>query len=176
MTIIVPVYKVEKYLRRCLDSLVNQTYKNLEIILVDDGSPDNCGAICDEFVQKDSRISVIHKENGGLGSARNAGLEICNGVYVLFVDSDDWVENNYVEVMLDYKTENNIVCCGYNAVYSGEVITNCIGEIKKYTALSFIDTMLTFGLENANGTASNPIGNYMWNKMWSKSFFVSTKF
>lgn len=130
MTIIVPVYKVEKYLRRCLDSLVNQTYKNLEIILVDDGSPDNSGAICDEYVQKDSRISVIHKENGGLSSARNAGLEICNGVYVLFVDSDDWVENNYVEAMLEYKTENNVVCCGYNAVYAGEVVKHCIVGIK----------------------------------------------
>ena len=92
ISVIVPVYKVEPYLRKCVDSIINQTYTNLEIILVDDGSPDNCGAICDEYAAKDSRIKVIHKKNGGLSDARNAGMEIMTGEYVAFVDSDDWIE------------------------------------------------------------------------------------
>lgn len=107
ISIIVPVYKVEPYLRRCLDSIVNQTYTNLEIILVDDGSPDDCPQICDEYATKDKRIVVIHKENGGLSDARNAGLDICNGEYVSFVDSDDWVANTYIEIMLNAIIRNN---------------------------------------------------------------------
>ena len=99
VSVIVPVYKVEPYLRRCLDSIVGQTYKNLEIILVDDGSPDGCPAICDEYAAKDSRIVVIHKENGGLSDARNAGLEIAKGEYISFIDSDDWVADVYIEAL-----------------------------------------------------------------------------
>ena len=99
VSVIVPVYKVEPYLRRCLDSIVRQTYKNLEIILVDDGSPDGCPAICDEYAAKDSRIVVVHKENGGLSDARNAGLEIAKGEYISFVDSDDWVADVYIEAL-----------------------------------------------------------------------------
>ena len=97
ISVIVPVYKVEKYLERCVDSIINQTYKNLEIILVDDGSPDNCGAMCDEFAKKDERIKVIHKENGGLSSARNAGLDIATGDYIAFVDSDDRITSDAYE-------------------------------------------------------------------------------
>lgn len=89
ISVIVPVYKVEPYLRKCVDSILDQTYTNLEIILVDDGSPDNCGAICDEYAREDSRVRVIHKPNGGLSDARNAGLEISLGKYISFVDSDD---------------------------------------------------------------------------------------
>lgn len=100
VSIIVPIYKVEPYLRRCLDSIVNQTYTNLEIILVDDGSPDGCPQICDEYAAKDKRIVVIHKENGGLSDARNAGLDICKGEYVSFVDSDDWIAYSFVESLL----------------------------------------------------------------------------
>ena len=106
VSIIVPIYKVEPYLRRCLDSIVNQTYTNLEIILVDDGSPDNCPQICDEYAAKDNRIVVIHKENGGLSDARNAGLDICRGEYVSFVDSDDWVADIYIEIMLKAINDN----------------------------------------------------------------------
>ena len=91
ISVIVPVYKVETYLPKCLDSIVNQTYKNLEIILVDDGSPDNCPAMCDEWAEKDDRILVIHQTNGGISAARNAGLEKMQGQYLLFVDSDDWI-------------------------------------------------------------------------------------
>lgn len=106
VSIIVPIYKVEPYLRRCLDSIVNQTYTNLEIILVDDGSPDGCPQICDEYAAKDKRIIVIHKENGGLSDARNAGLDICKGEYISFIDSDDWVANIYIEIMLKAIIDN----------------------------------------------------------------------
>lgn len=100
ISVIVPVYKVEKYLARCVDSIINQTYKNLEIILVDDGSPDNCGAICDEYAKRDERIKVIHKKNGGLSSARNAGLDIATGDYIAFVDSDDRLAPDAYENLL----------------------------------------------------------------------------
>ena len=92
ISIIVPIYKVESYLDECVTSIVNQTYRNIQIILVDDGSPDRCGKICDDWMLKDKRITVIHKENGGLSDARNAGLEKATGDYIAFVDSDDWIE------------------------------------------------------------------------------------
>ena len=97
ISVIVPVYNVEKYLKKCIQSIINQTYKNLEIILVDDGSSDNSGKICDEFAQKDNRIKVIHKTNGGLSDARNAGLDVMSGEWVSFVDSDDFVSPYYIE-------------------------------------------------------------------------------
>lgn len=100
ISVIVPVYKVEKYLKKCVDSIINQTYKNLEIILVDDGSPDSCGRICDEYAERDSRIKVIHKENGGLSSARNAGLDIASGDYIAFVDSDDRIAPDAYENLI----------------------------------------------------------------------------
>lgn len=101
VSIIVPVYKVEKYIDRCVASLTEQTYPNLEIILVDDGSPDNCPAMCDEWAKKDARIKVLHQKNGGASAARNAGLDICKGEYLTFVDSDDYIEKDLVEVCLD---------------------------------------------------------------------------
>ena len=100
ISVIVPIYKVEPYLRRCLDSIVNQTYRNLEIILVDDGSPDKCPVMCDVWAKKDSRIKVVHKENGGLSSARNAGLDICSGQYICFVDSDDYISPDMCAYLL----------------------------------------------------------------------------
>ena len=105
ITVIVPVYNVENYLKKCLDSLINQTYKNLEIIVINDGSTDNSGGICQEYAQKDSRIIYIEKENGGLSDARNAGLDRMTGSYVTFVDSDDWIEQDYVEVLYNKLTE-----------------------------------------------------------------------
>lgn len=114
ISVIVPVYKVEAYLERCVDSLRNQTYRNLEIILVDDGSPDSCGEMCDELAAQDSRIRVVHKENGGLSSARNAGLDCMTGEYVGFVDSDDWVKPEMYECLYRLMQENDaqIACCG----------------------------------------------------------------
>ncbi len=100
ISIIVPVYKVEQYLPRCLDSLLSQTYKNLEIILIDDGSTDNSPSICDAYAGKDSRIRVIHKENGGLSNARNTGLDAAEGELIGFIDSDDYIENDMYEYLL----------------------------------------------------------------------------
>ena len=115
ISVIVPIYNVEKYLDRCLKSIINQTYKNLEIILIDDGSPDNCGTICDEYAKKDNRIKVVHKDNGGLVKARNTGLDIATGEYISFIDPDDWIELNMYEEMIKIADETNtdIVRCGY---------------------------------------------------------------
>ena len=114
ISVIVPVYKVERYLRRCVQSILNQTHSNLEVILVDDGSPDGSGALCDEFAKQDSRVQVIHKDNGGLSDARNAGLSIARGDYVTFVDSDDWIEPDAYEAMLALAEESGaqLVCAG----------------------------------------------------------------
>lgn len=101
ISVIIPIYNVERYLRQCLDSIVNQTYRNLEIILIDDGSPDNCGAICDEYAANDSRIVVIHKENGGVNTARNIGIQRATGDWIALVDSDDWCELDYFEQYME---------------------------------------------------------------------------
>ena len=103
---IVPAYNVEKYLERCVNSILIQTYENFEIILVDDGSKDQSVEICDKFAQEDNRIKVIHKENGGLSSARNAGMKIAEGKYIVFIDSDDDIEPNMFELMLQAAEEN----------------------------------------------------------------------
>lgn len=100
VSVIVPVYNVEEYLGRCVDSILNQTYRHLEVILVDDGAKDSSGTICDAYARKDSRVQVIHKENGGLSSARNAGIDLASGDYLGFVDSDDWIEPDTVESLL----------------------------------------------------------------------------
>lgn len=109
VSIIIPVYNVNEYLEQCLDSVIGQTYKNLEIILVNDGSTDDSGKICDKYARKDGRIIVVHKENGGLSSARNAGIELMQGQYVSFIDSDDYVHQQYIEILLKiailYKTK-----------------------------------------------------------------------
>ena len=97
VSIIVPVYNVEKYLKKCVDSIINQTYKKIEIILIDDGSTDNSSIICDYYSKIDSRINVVHKKNGGLSDARNRGLDIANGEYICFIDSDDYVNLSFVE-------------------------------------------------------------------------------
>lgn len=99
VSVIVPIYKVEPYLHRCVDSILSQTYINLEIILVDDGSPDNCGKICDEYAQKDNRVKVIHKKNGGLSDARNVAIDEATGEYITFVDSDDYIDICYVDYL-----------------------------------------------------------------------------
>ncbi len=135
ISVIIPVYNVEKYLKRCLDSVVNQTYKNLEIILIDDGSTDNSGKICDEYAEKDKRIIVIHKENGGLSDARNKGLDICTGEYIGFIDSDDWIDLNYFNVLLKNLLEYNvdIACCDY--LRTDKYVKNKDGKIKNIEIL-----------------------------------------
>ena len=107
ITVIIPVYNVEKYLRKCLNSVLTQTYTNLEVILVDDGSPDNCPAICDEYAAQDERVRVIHQMNAGVSAARNAGLDAATGDYVGFVDSDDWIEPDMYETLCRLATESN---------------------------------------------------------------------
>ncbi len=107
ISIIVPVYKVEMYLDRCIESIVKQTYANIEIILVDDGSPDNCGAICDKYAKKNKKIKVIHKMNGGLSDARNTGVAISKGKYITFIDSDDAVSDNYIEYLYNLCINND---------------------------------------------------------------------
>lgn len=119
VSIIIPVYNVEKYLCRCIDSVINQTYNNLEIILVNDGSQDNSARICDEYKEIDSRIVVIHKQNGGLASARNAGLKVVNGDYILFVDSDDWINKETVEELLNIAITNKVDFVRFTPVTAG---------------------------------------------------------
>ena len=106
VSVIVPVYNVEKYIKKCVDSIINQTYSNMEIILVDDGATDNSGLICDEYARMDNRICVIHKKNGGLASARNAGVEVATGDYIAYIDSDDWVENDFIGLLLEACVNN----------------------------------------------------------------------
>ena len=101
VSIIVPVYKVEDYIRECLDSILAQTYPYFELILVDDGSPDNCGRICDDYAKGDNRIKVVHKVNGGISSARNAGLEVAKGEWIMHVDGDDWIEPDMIESLIE---------------------------------------------------------------------------
>lgn len=121
VSIIVPIYNVEKYLDHCMQSLLNQTLKDIEIIMVDDESPDNCPKLCDEYAKRDSRIKVIHKKNGGLGYARNSGIDIATGDYIAFIDSDDFVEETMFEIMYKkaQKENSDIVYCN-NYIYHSE--------------------------------------------------------
>ena len=142
ISIIVPVYKVEKYLKRCVDSLICQTYKNLEIILVDDGSPDSCPQLCDEYAKKDSRIKVIHKQNGGVSSARNEGLKFAHGEYIGFVDSDDYVHPSMYEKLIDciHKNQCQIATCRFSHV-------NEKGTEKKHIEKSLEEFVKTKSIE-----------------------------
>lgn len=124
VSVVLPIYNVEIYLERCINSIINQTYTNLEIILVDDGSLDNCPRICDEWAKKDSRIMVIHKKNAGLGMARNTGIENASGKYICFFDSDDYVKLDIIEktVILAEKVNADIVTFGYSNVDNNGVV------------------------------------------------------
>lgn len=112
VSVIVPVYKAESYLHRCMDSLLAQTFTDFEVLLVDDGSPDCSGEICDEYAKKDTRVKVFHKENGGVSSARNIGLEYAKGEWIAFVDSDDWVESDFLEVFRSLSDDVDMIHCG----------------------------------------------------------------
>ncbi len=118
ISVIVPIYRVEPYLCKCLNSIIDQTYQNLEIILIDDGSPDRCGIICDEYLKKDGRIKVIHKENGGVSSARNAGLEIATGDWIAWIDPDDWIEKDMFQYLYEgvQKYQADVAICGMRKV------------------------------------------------------------
>ena len=145
ISVVVPVYNVEKYLDRCVESIVNQTYKNLEIILVDDGSPDNCPAMCDVWAEKDSRIKVIHKENGGLADARNAGLDVFLGDFVTFIDSDDWVDVDIIEKLKEIVDNSScdIACVGFSYEYLNGTPTCNIGSKFIYESEDIVYNYLT---------------------------------
>lgn len=140
VSVIVPVYKVEKYLRACVDSILSQSYERLEIILVDDGSPDDCGSICDAYQEQDYRVRVIHKKNGGLSDARNAGLEIASGEWVTFVDSDDVLHGQFVEVlyMLAKTNQADLAACSFQKftdVFAAGQECDLDGDDGKYQSL-----------------------------------------
>lgn len=161
ITVVIPVYKVEKYLKRCVESVINQTYKNLEIILVDDGSPDSCGKICDEFAESDKRVKVIHKRNGGLSSARNMGIDISSGDYITFVDSDDWVDRDYVlylyALLDEYECDMSMVSHSITDKYEPCLSTND-GKIKVISGNQFLMKLLKVGTqENVQ---------YAWGKLY----------
>lgn len=171
ISIIIPIYKVEPYLRRCLDSIVNQTYTNLEIILVDDGSPDGCPAICDEYATKDKRIIVIHKENGGLSDARNAGLDICKGKYISFVDSDDWVADCYIEILFDSIKKYNAdisVCKFKKTAYSINLRTDKIES--SFQVLSSLEAVKKLW------TPDSPYFGTAWAKLYKKKLWNDIRF
>lgn len=169
ISIIVPVYNVSKYIRKCLDTIINQTYTNLEIILIDDGSTDNSGKICDEYAKIDSRIKVIHKENGGISSARNAGIKSATGKYIGFVDSDDWIDlDMYNRLYNNLKNENaEISCCNRLLVYSNkqkEYGTSSYYEVMNSERA--IELMCTYGY----------IGVSAYTKLYEKKLFKGTEF
>lgn len=124
ISVVVPVYKVRAYLHKCVDSILNQSFQDMEVILVDDGCPDSCGAICEEYAKKDSRVKVVHKENGGLSDARNAGLQYVTSEYVIFIDSDDYIKRDMLEYLYHNIKEHNadIATCGVYDVYESKTV------------------------------------------------------
>ena len=170
ISIIIPVYKIEKFIDKCIKSIISQTYRNLEIILVDDGSPDKCPSICDKYAKIDNRIKVIHKPNGGLSDARNAGIDICKGDYIGFVDGDDYISENMYEHLLEHciKYNADMSICGIYAIdedYSNLSIYNPM--IYKETILSNIQALnhlfLTFDVNF----------EVAWNKLYKRNLFFN---
>ncbi|MBQ3556569.1 MAG: glycosyltransferase [Oscillospiraceae bacterium] len=168
ISIVVPVYKVEPYLRKCLDSIVNQTYRNLEIILVDDGSPDNCPAICDEYAARDERIVVIHQKNGGLSAARNSALDISTGEYLGFVDSDDWIEPDMFEYLLTNmcSVDADIGFCGHIEEYPNRSKQKCWPQAEVMDRENALKNLLE----------DKTLHNYVWDKLWKRELFNGVRF
>lgn len=162
ISVIAPIYKVELYLDRCVQSIVNQTYTNLEIILVDDGSPDNCGAMCNAWAEKDSRIKVVHKENGGLSDARNAGLAVANGSLVSFIDSDDWIEPDFIEALYHAMERAGAQIAGCGVAYvdeSGAVLRQrAVAPLEK---MDRIEALRRLVLEDG-------VYQTVWNKLYRR--------
>ncbi len=170
ISVIVPVYKVEKYLHRCVDSILNQTYRNLEIILVDDGSPDSCPKICDEYAKRDNRIKVIHKNNAGVSAARNTGLEFSQGEFIAFVDSDDCIETNMYELLHKSIVKNrcDIAMSGYNLLYKNDIkkmMDESILHVNDEKLKSIPDVMFV----------DNSFGN-IWRLLYRRSFIGGHRF
>lgn len=170
VSIVVPIYNVEPFLRRCIDSILSQTYPDFQLILVDDGSPDRCGQICDEYAEKDSRIHVIHRENGGLSTARNSGIDwVFDGHYtewITFIDSDDWVTPNYLEELLSVAQlyQVNIAVGSSQHAHEGEVFTECAyDEVVKYTPEEF-------------WVKDKDLATVAWAKLYKTSLFDSIRY
>ena len=172
VSVIIPVYKVESFLNRCLRSVVGQSYKELEIILVDDGSPDKCPQMCEQWKDKDKRIKVIHKENGGLSSARNAGMKIMTGDYVCFVDSDDWIEPIMIEHLMEMIRNTkgaDIAQCDYRISYKFESFSRQPKEIiKVFGKKEMLDYFFRLHGEKSN--------TGVWNKVISRNILDGFKF
>ncbi len=166
ISVIVPIYKVEAYLRRCVDSILAQTFTDFELFLVDDGSPDRCGDICEEYAKIDSRIRVIHKENGGLSDARNAALDVATGEYITFIDSDDWVAPNHLESMLTalQKHDADMAICNFPKVYED-------GHEEPMYCPS--NTVRLLNGENIFDTILQPVA---WNKLYKASIFRTLRY
>ncbi|MBQ3415456.1 MAG: glycosyltransferase family 2 protein [Clostridia bacterium] len=169
ISIIVPVYNVEEYIEKCVESIINQTYKNIEIILVDDGATDNSGKICDELGKRDSRIKIIHKANGGLSDARNAGLKIAKGEYIGFVDSDDYIAKDMFETLynLNKKYNSEISIVSFYEIYKGKVIG--VRDSKNLEELTKIEAIRELLIDTN-------IQSYAWNKLFKKELFDGLEF
>ena len=173
ISVIVPVYKVEPYLHKCVDSILVQTFTDFELILIDDGSPDNCGNICDEYAEKDSRVKVIHQKNGGLSAARNAGLDWVfansSSEWIAFVDSDDYVAENYLELLYEAATENNadLAMCGFKRVDDKD--KEIEGSI--YFADSVANKVESFQL-----IADYPWTVVAWGKLYKRELFDNIRY
>lgn len=171
ISIIIPIYNVEKYLPACLDSIIGQTHKDLEIILVNDGSTDNCRQICEEYAEKDKRIKVIHRENGGLSDARNAGLEIATGDFISFVDSDDMISSDFYEKLLNALLSNDadIAECGFLKFETEQEL-----KILPETPVSKIEL---FEAEEAlELLMKDYIQSMVWNKIFRKEIVIDSEF
>jgi len=168
LSVIVPIYKVEKFLPKCIDSLLNQTYQDIEIILVDDGSPDNCGAICDEYAKKDERLKVFHKENGGLFHAQNYGFEFATGDYIAYVDSDDYVDNKdaFHLLLKEAKATNaDIIVGNYQKDINGKLVSTNPHGFHNLTDSTTVDFRFK-GFYSVGHLA------YTWGKIYKRSFLV----
>ena len=172
ISIIVPIYKVEHYIRRCIDSILSQTYTNLEIILVDDGSPDSCPGICDEYAFLDKRIKVIHKKNGGLSSARNAGLDIASGEYIGLIDSDDFIESDMYEELYKatLKYDADISVCGRYIVEEDKITS--YSDTQQPQVYNRYQALRQIALDDFY----NGINNYAWDKLYKKSLFDNIRY
>jgi len=168
ISIIVPVYKVEQYIHKCIDSILMQNFENFELILVDDGSPDICGEICDRYADKDKRIKVIHKENGGLSSARNAGLEIAKGDYIGFVDSDDWIEPDMYELLYGMCAEHrcDVAICSSQIHYSNKIVISSNHPFIIHDRNTAMKTMLEGKLYD----------EVVWTKLFKRNLLEDIKF
>ncbi|MFI3227805.1 MAG: glycosyltransferase family 2 protein [Clostridia bacterium] len=172
ISVIVPVYKVEQYLEKCINSIINQTYINLEILLIDDGSPDKSPKICDEYASKDNRIKVIHKKNGGLSDARNKGLDIARGSYIVFVDSDDFIHHKMIQVLYDsiQKDKSDIAICGITYVNETYIEDGMSFDFCENKIVNKSDFWINFYDEN---TMAKVVA---WNKLYKKEIFRNLRY